>query len=433
MKKILLTGFALFSMATQAQTWTEYAANFPAASTGLNNVRIVDANVAWGTAVNGTNGTALKLFSKTNNGGTTWTVGTINFGNATTGLSDLTAASENVAWVAGNGSSAATNGIWKTLNGGSTWTKQTAYSATSFPDIVHFWDANNGVTMGDPDGGYFEIYTTSNGGTNWTRVSSANIPAPITGEGGYTTIKAVSVEDGTIWFGTSTGRVYKSSNKGATWSVSVTPLTDFGSTAANGEIALKNANIAWVIDQGNNLSSTVNGGGLWDTVSTTGTVYSHIAYVPGTTKTLISAGLSVPGGTNGSSISTDGGLNWTELVISGQVLDISALSSSQIIAAGYSSTAGGKGSAYKLSPLLATVDGSLAKQLTVYPNPTNGEVNIVSRNNVKSVQLMDMNGRVIKNYSSVKQINISSVESGVYLLKVTTEDGKSTATTLIKK
>lgn len=46
---------------------------------------------------------------------------------------------------------------------------------------------------------------------------------------------------------------------------------------------------------------------------------------------------------------------------------------------------------------------------------------------------MDMNGKVIKTFSSVKQLNISSVQSGVYLLKVTTEDGKSTATKLIKK
>lgn len=46
---------------------------------------------------------------------------------------------------------------------------------------------------------------------------------------------------------------------------------------------------------------------------------------------------------------------------------------------------------------------------------------------------MDMNGKVIKNFSSVNQLNISSVTAGVYLLKITTEDGKSVATKLIKK
>lgn len=433
MKRLLLTGFALVSMAAQAQTWTEYAANVPAANSGLNNVTIVDSNVAWGTGVNGTDGTALSVFSKTTDGGLTWTGGTINFGNSTTGLSDFTAASANLAWAAGNGSSATTNGVWKTSDGGTTWTKQVAYGATSFPDIVHFWDANTGVTMGDPVGGYFEIYTTTNGGTTWTRVPSASIPAPQSGEAGYTTIKDVSVEDGTIWFGTSTGRVYKSSDKGLTWTVSFTPLVDFGSTAANGEIALKNANTAWVIDQDNSLYSSTNGGATWDLINPVGNVYSHITYVPGTSQTLISVGLDVVGVNRGSSISTDGGLNWTDIVFTGQALDVNALSTSQILAVGYSSAVGGTGSAFKLSPLLGTVDASMKQQLSVYPNPTNGEVNIVSKSNVKNVQLMDMNGKVIKNFSSVNQLNISSVTAGVYLLKITTEDGKSVATKLIKK
>lgn len=90
--------------------------------------------------------------------------------------------------------------------------------------------------MGDPVGGYFEIYTTTNGGTSWTRVPSANIPAPLVGEGGYTTIKDISLEDGTIWFGANYGRAYKSSDKGLTWTVTATPITDFGTAAANGEI-----------------------------------------------------------------------------------------------------------------------------------------------------------------------------------------------------
>ena len=86
MKKLLLTGFALVSMVLQAQTWTEYAPNLPVNNSGLNNIQIVDANVAWGTGVNGADGSSLKIFSKTTNGGTTWTGGTINFGNAITCL-----------------------------------------------------------------------------------------------------------------------------------------------------------------------------------------------------------------------------------------------------------------------------------------------------------------------------------------------------------
>jgi photosystem II stability/assembly factor-like uncharacterized protein len=99
-------------------------------------------------------------------------------------------------------------GVWKTSDGGVTWTKQTTVPfnvTTSFPNVVKFFDANNGFLMGDSDAaGVFEIFTTSNGGTTWSKVPAANIPAA-PDEFGYTGLKA-RVED-TVWFGTNLGRV----------------------------------------------------------------------------------------------------------------------------------------------------------------------------------------------------------------------------------
>ena len=77
MKKFLLTGFALVSMASQAQTWVPQATKLPT-SFAPREIAIVDANTVWTTVSDGSGaGTYPKSFIKTINGGTTWTPGTI--------------------------------------------------------------------------------------------------------------------------------------------------------------------------------------------------------------------------------------------------------------------------------------------------------------------------------------------------------------------
>ncbi|MBK8854388.1 MAG: hypothetical protein IPN10_09865 [Saprospiraceae bacterium] len=52
--------------------------------------------------------------------------------------------------------------------------------------------------MGDPRDGEFEVYTTKDGGVQWTRVSGDHIPNPISGEFGYN--GDYEVVGNTIWF-----------------------------------------------------------------------------------------------------------------------------------------------------------------------------------------------------------------------------------------
>ena len=149
----------------------------------------------------------VQQFTKTTNGGTTWTPGNINVGNAGLGISMIHGISSTTAWLAAYPNAAGQlGGIWKTTNGGSTWTKQTTATfnnASSFTNVVHFWDANEGFCMGDPINGEFEIYRTTNGGTNWTLVTGANIPNPLSGEYGYT--RQMEVVGNSVWFSTNKG------------------------------------------------------------------------------------------------------------------------------------------------------------------------------------------------------------------------------------
>ena len=112
----------------------------------------VSENVCWG--INTKN----NQYVRTTDGGTNWTVATIDSASGSSG-SSIFALDANTAWVAMNN---ANYGIFKTTDAGSTWTKQTtAFPGTGGqPNDVHFFDANNGVCEGNPRNGYWEIYTT---------------------------------------------------------------------------------------------------------------------------------------------------------------------------------------------------------------------------------------------------------------------------------
>ena len=443
MKKLLLTGFALIAMTVQSQTWTTQDTQLQQGGYPLR-WSVVDANTVWASAADGSGGGANLLnYTRTSNGGTTWTSGAINLGAGSFTISDLSAANATTAWViAFLGTGGAGGGVWKTTNGGTTWTKQTFPSTgwnagTSFPNVVYFWDENVGFAMGDPDSSNkYELYNTTNGGATWTRNPAGNSPT-LSNEFAYTGMKATA--GNTVWFGTDLGRVMKSNDRGVTWTASFTPIIDFGGVTTpgtSGQLTLKDANTAWVMDQDGLIFSTIDAAENWDIVDVlSGTVYSSdIIYVPGTTNTLISSGASTT--SRGSSISLDGGKNWTDLIAASGDTDgiagLGAYSTSAIWGGGFSD--GATGGMSKLGALLATANPALGKNaVSVFPNPTKGQVNIESKSPVKSIILVDLNGRIVKTFENIKQLNLSGLEKGVYMLNVTLADGQKTSTKLVKE
>jgi PKD repeat protein len=218
----------------------------------------------------------------------------------------------NTAWLAAfPNAGGQTGGIWKTTNGGTNWTRQntaTFNNAASFTNVVHFWDANNGFCQGDPINGEFELYTTTNGGTTWTPVPGANIPNPTNAnEFGYT--RQIEVIGNDVWFTTSLGRIYHSTDKGYTWTVYNTPVADFGgaiTTTSNANVSFSSTTTGLIVDNNANVYKTTNSGANWTPVTTTGTVLTNgLCFVEGT-NTVFSTGA-------GSSYSQDGGVNWSTI------------------------------------------------------------------------------------------------------------------------
>lgn len=431
MKKLLLLLLVTPLSIVSAQSWTEQNTNTVDGSY-IGDISIVDANVAWA-MVQRTSTINHQAFSKTTDGGNTWTAGTISVGNTSgLGIGNITAVDANTAWVSvfPTSASLATQGVYKTTNGGTTWTRQAsaAFTAASFCNFVYFWDANNGVCMGDKKSGYFEIYTTTNGGTNWTRTPSANIPATPT-DYGYTGKYGVS--GNTIWFGTDNGELMRSTDKGLTWTLISTPLTDFGGGTdpnSNGEFAFKDNNNG-VIQQtvSQEFYVTTDGGANWVLGAPTGMFWGGIAYAG---DMLVSVGSTT--GNFGSSFSNDNGVTWTEIDQLSHTC-VSFKDANTGWGGGFASA--GLGGAFKFNPGLATSSFAANKVFQVSPNPANNFVTIAS-NNVDSftVAVTDLTGKTVLNTvgSSVNNtLDISSLSNGVYFFTISA-DNKSETIKIIK-
>ena len=65
-------------------------------------------------------------------------------------------------------------------------------------------------------------------------------------------------------------------------------------------------------------------------------------------------------------------------------------------------------------------------EISVYPIPTKGEVNVVAKENLKSIELYDSVGRILQNQIlSLPAKNVKfniNANQGVYYLKIKTEN-----------
>lgn len=444
MKKILLS-LALISLSigANAQTWVDQGTKL-AQYYYPSVISIVDANTVWVDASDGSGGGAYpKVISKTTNG-STWTATNITglTSSSTASVSDISAVDANTAYiVTAPSTGTAGNGIYKTTNGGTTWTKQTGYSASSFANQIQFWDANNGWTAGDPVGGKFEMYKTSNGGTTWTAVAGA--PSQVGDEYSYNKNNKYITGDN-IWIGTSLGRLLHSTDRGTTWSANYTPVLDFAGNiveGSSGTFAFKDGNngllIAVDADVEAVLYSTTDGGVNWTPVETTGTWYfGDITFVPGTANTYVTTGIYVDDtSVQGSAYSKDGGLTWVSIDAGLQRGTVKFLNPTTGWAGQFSDGPAGVEGILKFSGdlSLAVNEASAKSNLKVFPNPAVDVVNLTSNKEVKSVTIYDLSGKKVKSTTDSKQINVSNLAKGTYILQANYGNGGVENTKLIKK
>lgn len=419
---------------TTPSAWVLQNTAFTTASRGIDQIFIVSPTVVWAKAYDGTNPTGyIREFTKTTNGGTTWTPGTITFTNSTNyGCSNIHAMSDQTAYACMFPISGTGGCIVKTTNGGTSWTVQSGATFTnSWANFVHFFNTSDGVAMGDPtaSGGDFVIYTTSNGGTSWSQIAAANIPNATGTEAGI--VGFFDAVGNTIWFGTSVGNIYKSSDKGLNWTKVAT-----GVGANQAYPVFKNTSVGLMVLAADpyTIRKTTDGGATWNTLTPTGYFikYPHLDFVPGTSATWInvSAGPGI-----GSSYSTNDCSGFQNIDTGAVQYTCVKFYDINTGWAGGFNTSATTGGIYKWQNVIVVGDKQPeadAFYVNVYPNPVTDMVNIefsVFADATAEISVYNYLGESIMSqtfdpsFQNVLTLNLSAYPSGLYLVNIKTAEG----------
>ena len=207
--------------------------------------------------------------------------------------------------------------IYVTSNGGQTWTLAFVNTdPNAFYDCMTFFDDRRGLALSDPpDGVKFRILSTSNGGRTWSVVNPAGMPPALPGEFAFAASGQciTSAQGHRAWFGTggsAQARVFRSDNRGQTWSVSATPMNS-GPSSGIFALAFRSQQHGLAVGgdflaetaSPNNFASTGNGGSSWQLVPSAPPEYrSGATWVNGNTVLAV--------GPSGSDFSADHGATW---------------------------------------------------------------------------------------------------------------------------
>ncbi|VXB70231.1 Por secretion system C-terminal sorting domain-containing protein [Chryseobacterium sp. 8AT] len=82
---------------------------------------------------------------------------------------------------------------------------------------------------------------------------------------------------------------------------------------------------------------------------------------------------------------------------------------------------------------LAVSDIDKTENLSVYPNPFSGILNISDIKGVKSISINDISGREVKSLVPAREINLSDLKTGLYIVNLKMNDGSIKPFKVIKK
>jgi photosystem II stability/assembly factor-like uncharacterized protein len=295
----------LFAGASYAQSWMPQTSNTTASLRGLS---AVDENTVWASGSGGT-------FLRTVDAGATWTAGRVP-GAEGLDFRGVRAIDARTAYLMSIGPGEKSR-IYKTTDAGGHWTLQFTHpEAKGFLDSIAFWDADHGMVVGDALDGMADVRTTDDGGAHWQRQKT---PPALPSEGSFAASNTCIflAPGGKAWFvtgGPGAARVFRSGDRGRTWSATATPVRNDGASAGIFSVAFSSATRGIVVggdyskdkeDRGT-IAVSSDGGVTWAAPAAGPKGFrSAIAWVP-------ERKMWVATGTSGSDISRDDGRTWTQ-------------------------------------------------------------------------------------------------------------------------
>lgn len=190
-----------------------------------------------------------------------------------------------------------------------------------FYDAMAFWNATDGIAIGDPTGKCMSVIITRDAGETWNKIDCSLLPEVLEGEAAFAASNSnISIVGNQVWFisGGKKSRIYTSKDKGETWDVFDLPITQGAATTGAYSLDFYDQNLGVAIggdytkpnNNENNKVITQDGGETWEVIAKNKEpgYRSCVKFVPNTGgKELIAVGFK------GISYSYDYGENWQQL------------------------------------------------------------------------------------------------------------------------
>lgn len=278
----------------------------------LQAVSAVDDSVVW---VSGHRAT----WVRTVDGGHTWVPGAMTGPDSALEFRDIQAVSATTAYLLAAGPGERSR-IYKTTDAGQSWQLQFMNrDSAGFYDCFGFWDATHGIAVSDAVRGKMIVIRTDDG-EHWSAVPEDRMPPALPGEGSPAAGGTCLIVGGRAraWFGTEPeARVYRSDDRGQSWSVVTTPIIS-GDATGVATLAFRDDLHGMALggrllkpdDRSDSVAAvTSDGGATWTLVKRptfSGAVYGA-AVVPGM------PGYVVAAGPKGLDWTGNDGRSWTSL------------------------------------------------------------------------------------------------------------------------
>ena len=191
----------------------------------------------------------------------------------------------------------------------------------AFYDSMDFWNDQEGIAIGDPTEDCMSIIITRDGGNTWNKLSCDDLPKAIDGEAAFAASDTnIAIIGNNAWVATGgkASRVLYSPDKGKTWQVFDTPITQGKSTTGMYSIDFYDELNGFAIggdytkpeDNKANKIRTTDGGKTWELVGENQEpgYRSCVQYIPnGKGNELVTVGFK------GIDYSNDSGTTWKHL------------------------------------------------------------------------------------------------------------------------
>src|SRR5207253_4898522 len=133
----------------------------------------------------------------------------------------------------------------KTIDVGKSWGMQfKSADPAAFFDAIAFWNEKNGIALGDPVKGQFQLIVTADGGASLKPLAAKVLPPALPGGGAFAASGTCLITQGEsdVWFatgGAKKARLFHSKDRGQNWEVRETPIVAGAESAGIFSIAFR--------------------------------------------------------------------------------------------------------------------------------------------------------------------------------------------------